>query len=244
VKENEPPPKRYNWYYDVSGRRIDFIKGEQVSWGIELKIPIDSTERKKLKKHLSLVIPENIDHLCLLDMNPQESLPEKLRTFDIAIGDDEMGNLKTMFRGPSGRRVEIEDLFNAILGKNRREKKIFNSLISESRGREIVFIIGHSGDDPWRIGEQSDEFKGKRHGKNWGPFKQKPRNEVSVRTLLEYYNDSSKYAAILIAACYFGLRGPSSINVPVFYVSGVVYGSNSLNNHPPTEVVYPRKKKV
>jgi len=232
---------------DITGRRVDFTNKLPLAWGIEIELPFDSIEKSRLYNKYKIKIPEHIDTFKFLDLNPQESLPKKLRNISAnpEYENDErslhalVASERISKRAQLNRRRTMEDLFFYVFGWNEEEKDKFNSILAKCRGNTILVVEGHSWDAPWKIGEFD----------NFGPDDpearkfQKGGNKVPVREILKRYNDQDEYAAILLFACYNGEKKVKAIDVPFAYGLGVVGRGRSLYGLLPTVIVEPRQRR-
>ena len=230
---------------DITGRRVDFTEGPPLAWGIEIELPFDTLEKTRLDKKCGIKIPRHIDTLKYLDLNPQESMPVRFRNIKNS-GDSWYETNLYLLTAPDSiskkagfvRRKTIEEIFYNIFGRNNDEIEEFNSILLGSNGNTILLVEGHSWDAPWKIGE--------RH--NWAPIDsesrklQKSGNNTPIRDILKRYNDSDKYSAILIYACYNGKRKIKALDIPLAYGLGKVGSSLSQLGLLPTVIVKPRYK--
>ena len=230
----------------ISGRLVDFRKGEKVSWGIEIDLPLNLPVKERLEKKYGIKIPDQINRLKFLDLNPQESLPVYLRNLSndkdaewLETNLDKLVATNTLNKNARReRRKTIEQLFFMIFGRNEEEVEEFNSLLSKSPGKTILVVEGHSWEAPWSIGEQDPHEPKEESDKKV----QRRGNDVSVREILKRYNDPDTYSAILLVACYKGTRGVCALDVPLAYAIGKTGTDQLLSGLLPTIVVHSRKK--
>lgn len=238
MPERTPGYKRDLIHY-ISGRRVDFISGREWSWGVEISLPFRPIEKRYLYERYAFKIPENLKTLKFLDLSPQESLPKDLRTIKSIFNNNRGSILDTLVKEPYYRLGEIDDFFWSVFGRHKKQIRVFNSILSESTGTELLFVSGHSLDDPWVIGEETEVINGKLSSGKWGGLRQHGGNKVPVRKILQRYNDPSTYAAILFLCCYTGTKGPKVLDVPVVYPEGEVYGPLSSRGLLPVRIVVP-----
>lgn len=220
------------WGKDITGRLVTFKDGSQLSWGVELSVPIDPGTRKYLSEW-GVEIPAFITTLKYLDLAPQESLPEKQRNIKSHMGDQEVAltHLNSLTGSTLGSPMldlthliiprpykTLRTMFRTVL-TSRASRKEFNDLLANTRNKsEMLFVYGHGNYDPFHLGEQSwDEPEVKDFGKI-----QRAGNSVSATEVLEKYNDQTQIAAIIFRACYKGENGIRAKNIPVVYPWGFV----------------------
>ena len=231
---------------DVIGRRVDFTDGLPLAWGIEIELPFDSREKERLDHKYGIKIPDRINRFNFLDLNPQESMPGELR--NLARNDewletylyDLVSSGHISQRSDLIRRRRVEDMFFSIFGWNLDKIEKFNYLIEENKGDTLIFVSGHSGRSPWKLGEHS---LGEPRDRNERKY-QKLDNDVSIRQILKKYNDPEKYSAILVIACYNGEKRVRTLDVPLIYATGNVGGEWGLSaiGQNPTIIVHARNK--
>ncbi|QQG41976.1 MAG: hypothetical protein HYV90_01530 [Candidatus Woesebacteria bacterium] len=224
---------------DIVGRRVDFTKKTPLAWGIEIEIPLGSFERKAVRKLSGIILPDRISGIRFLDLNPQESLPVKLRNIQSDwkyYKDTSLKYLATTGRGTDSlRRERLAEFFYLIFGENYKQIDEFNSLIEKNNGKEIVIVSGHGWDAPLTIGEQ---YSRQPYFENEARV-QKRGNEVPVNRILKKYDSPVNYAGILLGSCYSGKTKICALGVPVVYVTGEFGGSKSQKGLLPTTISVP-----
>ena len=99
-------------------------------------------------------------------------------------------------------------------------KKRFHEIIKQSKGDTLVIVHGHSGD----LSGMGEQYPDETHDKS-GDIVQRMNNFVPIDEILERYNDSDKFAAIVLHGCNTGKGVVEAKNIPVFYPTIGVKGS-------------------
>ena len=214
----------------ISGRRVDFPSKEGLAWGIETDIPVTSTIREELNREY-ISIPETITTIKFVHLAPQENLSKRLRTVSKSENFWWKDPLQELVNPDVSAKIglntfesqqsqELVKLFEISLnGMPFKRKREFNEKIKKELGSTIVIVIGHSGFDPWSIGEQGSNDDPVIKDEQ-GHILQKKDNSVPATEILAKYGDPGKFAFILFASCYLGKEKPPS-QVPYARIWGL-----------------------
>lgn len=212
-------PKDYG--KDLTGRLVTFGEGEDMSWGVEVDIPL-SEELRTYLADLTVTFPPHIKSIKFLTLSPQESLPVELR--NIRSNKRRSSKLQEIVDTTTDHKIGLNgvrpyDMLDREFTKvipNKEDRVRLESILNSSPGSEILLVQGHGGGDPMDIGEQfgdtpmgSDNVKLQRKG-----------NSVTADELISRYNNPGKFSAILLDSCYTGSSILKPKDIPVVYVEG------------------------
>lgn len=189
-------------------------------------------------------LPENVSKIRVLDLHPQEGMRRDLKSIRLA---GYKGRLKEFFPGAgSGRRLSKEygnsvidrvmlnlyqetrsnivrtkvlnELFDNVFSGDEESKRLFEKVLDDTGGNELLFIHAHGGGDDV-VGEQTTAVVGE-----YADKRQVEGNRVDLSQVIERYDEPDRLAAILICSCYSGSKKPPVKSVPVFRLKGVAAG--------------------
>jgi hypothetical protein len=217
------------WGKKLHGKLIIFPHGkDEISWGIEVSIPIDDAVRAVLRKS-GIVVPKKITTFKYLDCAPQESLPKAKRNIrsdeDQSITLTPLNSLVNItdvtpflpFVSPRSRPHRTIRTIMSTLLLNKESVAKFNDILEKSKGNQVLMVYGHGRDDLFHSGEQYFDTPDTK-----GAVKQTEGNLVFASEVVEKYNDPSKYAVIMFRSCYLGKDGIKQDKIPIVYVQGTV----------------------
>lgn len=116
-------------------------------------------------------------------------------------------------------RPEDEERFKSLnamitwtFGPGNKGKEKFNEVLKQSNGDTLVIVHGHSGD----LSGMGEQYQDETHNKSGGVV-QSMGNFVSMEQILDRYNDSEKFAAVVLHGCNTEKGSVEAKKVPVFY---------------------------
>jgi hypothetical protein len=116
--------KPYSWANDMSGSLVTFPEGGKISWGILLRF----------KNPLyNFQVPQNIKNIDFLIMDPQKTLPKRLRNIDAVDSFRSEDLLKTLASSTvSCKSIEkFTYLFNAPRLADLRRKGVLETALED-----------------------------------------------------------------------------------------------------------------
>ena len=227
----------------MAGRRIDFGKvgeGEGLAWGIEVDIDISDNLVRSRFQETSFKIPDHIKKIKYLELAPQEALPPDQRTIRShmkprsILGSSSLIPVATPAKQGNPTFEKIRHGFNILRPEDEARfkslramvnwslvtqtgKKRFNEVLKETKGDTLVIVHGHSAD----LSGMGEQYLDETHNKSGG-IVQRMYNFVPMDEILERYNDSDKFAAIVLHGCNTEKGVVEAKKIPVFYpTSGV-----------------------
>ena len=231
----------------MAGRRVDFGKAGEVgglAWGVEVDIDISDNLVRSRFQETSFKIPDHITKIKFLELAPQEALSPELRTVrstlkpvDKIRGGSSLISVATPAKQGNPVVEKIREGFNILRPEDEARfkslqamvdwslvtsagKKRFNEIIKQSKGDTLVIVHGHSGD----LSGMGEQYPDETHDKSGG-IVQRMNNFVPIDEILYRYNDSDKFAAIVLHGCNTGKGVVEAKNIPVFYPTIGVKGS-------------------
>lgn len=207
-------------------------ESDRISWGIKFTVPTDDLLKRVLLENERITIPDNIETIEYLSLNPQETLPELDRLINSLRKNHYKETNLELIASPTDpyyysyyKRNSKGHIPAEIIGQLLRQSvptieavEEFNTTLSQG-GKKLLIVDGHGGEAPWTIGEQY-KFQ-------TGHPNQYPGNQVPAQDIIERFNDPEEYAAICIRTCKSGDDELEVRGITIFHGLGDL----SLDNH-------------
>lgn len=203
---------------------------EGMAWGIEVDLDISDRLPRSRFYQSGIEIPRNITKITYLDLAPQEALPKKLRTIrsKVPTWQSELKAVSTpvadkpklknllhtcnvMMPQDEKRFSHLADMIIQAANKDELLRK-FNQLLAISKGDSLVIVHGHS----YNLSEMGEQYPDLVYDET-GKVIQKAGNRVSLKDILDRYNDPNKFSAIVLNGCNHDGVSIKADKVPVLY---------------------------